>query len=345
MIYFDMDQTEFMNRQRSRSHLVILGAGASIAAIPNGDKNGRKLSCMDNFFTELNIEGLLSHCKLKTNSKNLEDIYSELEERPECEEIKNNLDAIIIEKFRKLLLPDHMTVYDYLIISLRNKDLIASFNWDPLLVQAYNRMSKLTRDLPDLVFLHGNICAGFCIDCKSYGHIENVCQVCGKALSPTRLLYPIKNKDYEKDPFIAEQWRRVKKWVKDSTIVTFFGYSAPKTDAAAIELLKNIYNDGPLHRFDRIEIIDIKEKKLLENTWEDFINVEGAYNPIYLKSFYESILAEFPRRSIEGYSERYFNGWWGKGSNRILEKKQTIKEFHRQIKPILIKDLKDDFSL
>lgn len=340
-----MNQNEFMERQRSRSHLVILGAGASVATIPNGDRNQRKLSCMDNFLSELNISGILDKCNLKTNSKNLEDIYSELENRPEYEDIKNNLESTIIEEFEKLQLPDYMTIYDYLIISLRKKDLVASFNWDPLLIQAYSRMSKLTEDLPDLVFLHGNIWAGFCINCKSYGYIRNECQVCGKALSATRLLYPIKNKNYEKDLFIVEQWDRVKRWIKDSTVITFFGYSAPKTDAAAIELLKNIYNDGPLHRFDTIEIIDIKEKEVLEHTWKDFIKVDGAYNPVYLKSFYESILAEFPRRSIEGYSERNFNGWWGKGKNQILEKKQTIEEFYRQIRPILNKDKSNDFSL
>lgn len=340
-----MDHNEFMTRQRSRSHLVILGAGASMAAIPDGDKNGKRLSCMDNFLSELNIEQVIDNCNLKTSSKNLEDIYSELEERAECEEIKNKLETIITERFSKLLLPDYMTVYDYLIISLRKKDLIASFNWDPLLIQAYNRMSKLTKDLPDLVFLHGNIWAGFCINCKSYGHIKNKCQVCEKALSKTRLLYPIKNKNYDKDPFIIEQWIRVKEWIKDSTIVTFFGYSAPKTDAAAIELLKDIYNDGPLHRFDSIEIIDIKEKEELQSTWNNFINIEGAYSPLYLKSFYESILAEFPRRSIEGYSERNFNGWWGKGKNHITPKRQTIEEFYRQISPILTKETNKDFSL
>ncbi len=39
-----MDPFEFEKVMKSRPHLVILGAGASIAAIPNGDLNGRKTS-------------------------------------------------------------------------------------------------------------------------------------------------------------------------------------------------------------------------------------------------------------------------------------------------------------
>lgn len=34
---------------RNRPHVVILGAGASVAAIEKGDKNGRSISCMKGF--------------------------------------------------------------------------------------------------------------------------------------------------------------------------------------------------------------------------------------------------------------------------------------------------------
>lgn len=39
-----------------RPHLVLLGAGASLAAFPNGDKNGLKLPLMNNFVET--VEGL-----------------------------------------------------------------------------------------------------------------------------------------------------------------------------------------------------------------------------------------------------------------------------------------------
>lgn len=38
---------------KNRPHVVLLGAGATMAAIPNGDKNGRKSSVMNNFIEEL----------------------------------------------------------------------------------------------------------------------------------------------------------------------------------------------------------------------------------------------------------------------------------------------------
>ena len=40
-------------------HTVILGAGATIAAIPNGDKNGRKSSVMNGLIENLNLQEVL----------------------------------------------------------------------------------------------------------------------------------------------------------------------------------------------------------------------------------------------------------------------------------------------
>lgn len=37
----------FEELMKKRPHVVILGAGASCAAIPNGDKNGKKISAMN----------------------------------------------------------------------------------------------------------------------------------------------------------------------------------------------------------------------------------------------------------------------------------------------------------
>ena len=67
-----------------RAHTVILGAGATIAAIPKGDKNGKKSSVMNGLIKKLNLEELLANIELQTKSDNLEDIYSELYEREDC---------------------------------------------------------------------------------------------------------------------------------------------------------------------------------------------------------------------------------------------------------------------
>ena len=60
---------------KNRPHVVILGAGASCAAIPEGDKYGRKISALDGFIDKLGLGNILSKINLITTSNNLEDIY------------------------------------------------------------------------------------------------------------------------------------------------------------------------------------------------------------------------------------------------------------------------------
>jgi hypothetical protein len=42
-----------------------------------------------------------------------------------------------------LELPDHPTVYDHLLLSLRKKDAIFTFNWDPFLLMRTLEISAL----------------------------------------------------------------------------------------------------------------------------------------------------------------------------------------------------------
>ena len=72
---------EYECYMKNRPHVVILGAGASCAAIPNGDKNGRKISAMSGFIEKLGLKDIISKVKLNTTSDNLEDIYMELDDR------------------------------------------------------------------------------------------------------------------------------------------------------------------------------------------------------------------------------------------------------------------------
>lgn len=52
-----------------KRHTVLLGAGATMAAIPNGDKNGKKSSVMNNLFSELGMNYILKNVHLHTSSK------------------------------------------------------------------------------------------------------------------------------------------------------------------------------------------------------------------------------------------------------------------------------------
>lgn len=131
------EENEFERLMKNRPHVVILGAGATMAAIPGGDKNGRRSSVMSGFIESLGMTEILKEVELKTSSNNLEDIYSELHSRPECDAIRKELDSRIRAYFSELELPDEPNIYDLLLLALRKKDIVATFNWDPLLLQAY----------------------------------------------------------------------------------------------------------------------------------------------------------------------------------------------------------------
>lgn len=144
-----------------RAHTVILGAGATIATIPNGDKNGKKSSVMSGLIEKLGMDDIFAGITMNTSSDNLEDIYSELYARPECKEVLLEPEKRLYNYFASLQIPDEPTVYDLLILGLTNKDAIATFNWDPLLIQAYVRCFDVTDNLPKIYCLYGNVAMGF----------------------------------------------------------------------------------------------------------------------------------------------------------------------------------------
>lgn len=57
----DIDE-QIRNPSRGSQHLVMLGAGASRAACPNGDRNGKKLPVMSEIGEVINIDGISSFC-------------------------------------------------------------------------------------------------------------------------------------------------------------------------------------------------------------------------------------------------------------------------------------------
>jgi hypothetical protein len=94
---------------------------------------------------------------------------------------------------------------------MRKNDIVTTFNWDPLLVQAYLRSAKSRLSIPRIHFLHGNIAVGFCKEHRISGLIGRQCSKCNKLFQPSKLLYPITKKNYASDEFIANEWR-VLRW-------------------------------------------------------------------------------------------------------------------------------------
>lgn len=324
-----------------RSHTVILGAGATIAAIPNGDKNGKQSSVMNGLIEKLHLEDTLSGIDLKTTSNNLEDIYSEMYSRPECSKELAELENRLYNYFASLELPEKPTVYDFLVLSLTSKDVIATFNWDPLLIQAYIRCNLITDNLPHILCLHGNVDVGYCIEHGEHGSNGTCCPVCGKKLPPTKLLYPVKNKEYDGDQYIKACWDATMHIIENSYMLTIFGYSAPSSDAKAVELLKKAWGKLETRQLEEVSVIDVIDEREMLERWKDFIY---SHHYKYTNHFFDSYLGMFPRRSCEMVAAIYqFNlspdcdkgfhkgmDWYDirKVLNDVLKEERTVAPGH-----------------
>jgi len=334
---------KFIDNQKKSPHLVILGSGATKAVIPKGDKNGKKTACMDNFLKELRLENILDNVDLKCKSNNIEDIYSELWEREDCVSVKDNLEKKIYEYFKSLEIPDTPILYDLLLLSLRETDCIASFNWDDILIQAYQRVCRITTKLPQLVFLHGNVSAGGCPDDHEYGRIPRCCHVCDQEYIPSPLLYPIKNKDYTLNRFIKTQWEIFEYFIRKSGKITTWGYNAPSSDIEAKEKMEIAFSTQ-IRLWQEFEIIDTADENVLNNNWSYFGEKTHDHLRI-VKSFFKSSLAEFPRRSVEGYHKRNLGGWWGTSTISFREKEYTFEDLAKLIAPLLGKENIGNFEV
>lgn len=334
---------KFETFTKSRPHVVILGAGASCAAIPNGDKNGRHISPMNNFIKNLGLMPILECVDIQTHSDNLEDIYMELDERSlsekNCKYVKIKLENEIRKYISKYKIPDEPTIYDYLLLSLTSKDLVATFNWDPLLMQAYERVSKITENLPQLAFLHGNVAIGYCEKHNILGWNDFYCR-CGKKLTPVDLLYPVKDKKYTSNPFITKEWDRLKCNMKYAYMLTIFGYSAPKSDIAAIELMKEAWGDNNKRNMEQVEIIDLRNEKDVKNSWNNFIHT-NHYS--YYNDFLKTTLGRFPRRSCEVLFDITQN--CSRLTSNGFKEGMTFDEIEALLKPLLNDEQKKNRKL
>ena len=225
-----------------KPHVVLLGAGASCALLQDFggvDKYGRCISSMNNFIENMKLEYIFKNSWYHPKSNNLEEIYSDLCLKPFRKRLRINLEKAIYDTFSEYVIPDEPTIYDMLILSLTAKDCIATFNWDPFLVQAYMRVRKITTNLPDIYYLHGNVSIGICNEHKRYGIYHGKCPICNKRFEPMQLLYPVKHKKYNDNPSIKSFWNQFKGKLQDAYIFTVFGYSGPKSDVEAMDLLKS----------------------------------------------------------------------------------------------------------
>lgn len=289
----DHKQTpEAENTTFGAPHVVLLGAGASKAALPNGDMNGNEIPLMRDLVRVCKL-GEIDPIAEKTDD--FEAYFSDLRN----EDIKQKIAARIRDYFSSLSLPDEATLYDYLVLSLREKDVIATFNWDPFLYQACYRNHKVAK-MPYIIYLHGSVAVGYCMEDKIMGLVGYPCSKCRKPFPPPKLLYPVKQKDYNSDPVLKAEWSIIKKVLSRAYVFTIFGYSAPDTDVEAKKLLKEGWGDIKDRSLEEVEIINTRPKDELITRWDQFIHTHHFRTT---PDFFDSWTIKHPRRTCEAMFE------------------------------------------
>lgn len=294
------EKSEIKDTSIERPHVFILGAGASRAAFPNGDKHGKIIPLMNELVEVVGLGDLVKGCGIEAPYDDFESIYSKIESDLKLKNLKEQIALKVFDYFSNLELPEKPTLYDHLVLSLRPKDVIATFNWDPFLWNAVERnIGFMNGKPPSILFLHGSVSIAKCESCKKvFPRYPSQCQECEKEKSEIPILYPVTKKDYQSDAAIKAHWRNLEENLQKAYILTVFGYSAPKTDVEAIDLLKKGWGDPEKRNLEQVELIDIQNKKILRKNWEDFIH---SHHFDIIENFYDSWAANHPRRSCEAF--------------------------------------------
>ncbi|GAA4437712.1 hypothetical protein GCM10023188_32230 [Pontibacter saemangeumensis] len=288
-----------------KPHVVILGAGASIASTRrNPEATGKELPSMYNITDVVGLRDIVDALPDGVYHDNFEILYSKLYDlNPLSSEIIE-INKRIYDYFSGMKLPVEPTIYDYLVLSLRAKDTIATFNWDPFLHQAWSRnqpfftegrslreCDNLYQFPPKILFLHGCVSIGYDATHDASGPSKYNAYTANGDLcyfEPIKLLYPVTHKDYNVDPYIKSQWIRLQRDLKEAKRVTVFGYSAPQTDVEAIDLLKEAWGEVDARAYEQFELIDIRKEDDVKESWNEFIH---SHHYDYHKSFFDCSLA------------------------------------------------------
>lgn len=319
-------------------HVILLGAGASLAAFPKGDANGLRLPLMRNLVDVVGLKELLLANGVDSGHEDFESLYDQLAMDSSKQELCRSLEQKLHEYFAAMRIPEEATLYDFLLLSLREKDVIATFNWDPFLAQAFRR-NRSIKNLPRILFLHGNVEVGACREHRRSGFIEQTCSICENPMEPSRLLFPVKQKDYSTDPFIRSEWDQLQQFLERAYLVTIFGYSAPVTDVEARELLLKKWKENPTRELAEIEIVDIRPREEIKANWSDFF-VRQHYG-IY-KDVMQTISFHHPRRSCEAFAMATLQNQPWKEND--LPTTRSLKELHEWLQPLFKEEAENIFT-
>lgn len=323
------------NRRLLDPHVVIVGAGASIAAC-SVDKNGMQVPLLKNIHNILGMTDELKKYNFSDDEmQDFELLYSNIYNKPEYSYLQMYLENGVREYFKKLTIPDEITMYDYLILSLTEKDAIISFNWDPFLMQAYRRNLSVG-NLPILIFPHGNVGMGICEECHTMGYADTLCTECYKEYSDMPLLFPIGKKDYQSHDIIKYQWKLAKEYLAKAAGITVYGYGVPETDREAYELMKEAYTKSNIKDIAPFTIINLlSEKQTQMDKWKELLDDKMV---IFAEKFEDTILWRNPRVSLEHLFDAILQQH-PRDKEKSFKQYKDILELHKFIQTI------DEFEL
>ncbi|MBD5157185.1 MAG: hypothetical protein HDT13_06095 [Butyrivibrio sp.] len=318
------------NKRLLDPHVVIIGAGASIAACKI-DKNGKEVPILKNIHNVLGLTYEIEQYDFSDEQMaDFEKLFSDIYGKKEYVDLQAKLEHEVCDYFSKLVIPDTPTLYDYLILSLTEKDAIISFNWDPFLIQAYRR-NIIVGNLPELIFPHGNSGVGLCYDCKLKGYANCLCPNCFKDLEQMPLLYPIGKKDYNSKLIIKNEWNRARDVLSRAAGITVYGYGAPVTDIEAVELMKSANNISRMKDIAPFTIINLaSNEEEQRKKWSDFYDVDMM---LYCNHFEETMLWNNPRVSLETLFDAILQQQ-PRHTEKPFKKYSTLKELQDFVKTI-----------
>lgn len=322
-------------------HVVILGAGSSIASnLRDPEIHGLQLPSMNDLPNVVGLNGILSKFPSELICDNFEATYSNIAEHDPNNSYLKVMNDMIYSYFSAMELPMKPTIYDYLIMSLRKKDVIATFNWDPFLYQAWWR-NYLHGSSPQLIFLHGNVAIGYNEENKMFGWVGTTSERTGNYYEPTQFLFPIKHKNYHQDTFIKKQWESLQTHLDkkcNTHRVTIFGYSAPVSDVEAPAMMKEAWGDIGSRNLEQFEIIDVRNENEVRDSWKEFIH---TYHYDYVTNFFESSLARYPRRTDEAFFRQYLPSTPDEAfvePNQVPRYFQTFEEMWEWYQPLISRE-------
>ena len=289
-----------------RPHVVLLGAGASLDAFPEGDESGLCLPLMHNLVDVVGLGPLIETVASELgNEETFEEIYSKLAETQRYGNLVKEIEKRIDAYFSSLRIPKRSTKYDFLLLSLREKDAVFTFNWDPFLFDSYMRNAHIA-SLPKIFFLHGNVRVGICWNHPEvWGKRRGLCPICANRIQNVPLLYPIRKKDYSSHEYIRESWAAARYFFAEAFVLTIFGYGAPVSDTDAVDLLRSGWMERSNRKIEHVEIVDVVSSSVLYDRWRRFTPTGHLK---LIRNIWDSWIMMYPRRSVESLMRLVYYG-------------------------------------